>query len=311
MRRRLTILVAVCAVVVFALWHPVGFGSDELSGITLGPAMAWPTAPRRIYRGPRGKSKKQLIAILRDQQTVEQGYAIHAVRHLRRLKMFTSVWEYVCAMKKLTQLGAANPAIRLWQEMNARGMEPNQAAYTSVVVALDMKKRDKEALAILDEMEALDMAPFKAGILAGLRSCERTKSVERSLRWLDRLWNFPGLEPDEDVYGIVVRCCENAGDFKLADRIFKEGRSRAKLMAVDDFEEKTPDYSKYPKLPDALWRVPGSVNKSWEYSPAYLEKLVGEERAEAEEKWQERKRLGAPSSRKKLDADDRYWQKIV
>ena len=104
-------------------------------------AFAWPNKPmgwgyRKIRHGVR--SKPALIANIRDPDC-KTSKARWSIQLMRERKWFTTTWEYVAAMKKLTFAKCPTEALDLWQEMRARGMEETPATYTAAIVAYNSR----------------------------------------------------------------------------------------------------------------------------------------------------------------------------
>ena len=122
-------------------------------------AFAWPNKPmgwgyRKIRHGVR--SKPALIANIRDPDC-KTSKARWSIQLMRERKWFTTTWEYVAAMKKLTFAKCPTEALVLWQEMRARGMEETPATYTAAIVAYNSRGWWQKAVETLDEMMSIGM----------------------------------------------------------------------------------------------------------------------------------------------------------
>mmetsp|Transcript_88270 Transcript_88270/g.273508 ORF Transcript_88270/g.273508 Transcript_88270/m.273508 type:complete len:304 (-) Transcript_88270:83-994(-) len=227
------------------------------SGAHVGMAFAWPTRPMKTRQGPTKRSKQALIGYLKDPSTYE-GKTKWAIKLMRKFKFFTTSWEYVLAMKKLTQVGAWDDALVLWDEMLGRGIEPNSAAYSAAIVALNTGREWEKAIGILDDMELRDMAPIRIGCEHALMACERGRLWKKALHLLDLMWEH-GMAPNEESYMPAIRTCENAGQFAVGDTLFRQMRERTKLERVEQevgFRQVTREP---PQAPPAPWRLPGAI----------------------------------------------------
>jgi len=247
------------------LLHPSGEASGEAAGCSRagagaprpGAAFAWPNRPVKKRQGPAKRSKQAMIAILQD-KTGFEAKSKWAITLMKRFKWFTTTWEYVLAMKKLTQLGCGEEALELWDEMLARGIEPNPAAYTAAIVALDSGKQWQKAIALVDEMELHNQFPIRIGCEHALMACERGRLWQKAMHILDQMWEY-GMSPNEDSFMPAIRTCENAGQFELGNKLFRQMRERTKLERVEDEMGFRRVSREPPKAPPAPWRLPGAV----------------------------------------------------
>jgi len=220
---------------------------------------AWATRPMKSSQGPARRGKQTLVKILQDPGSYE-GKAKWAIKNMQKYKMFGSSWEYVLAMKKLTQVGDPQSALTLWKDMRAEGIEPNGAAYSAAIVALDCDRKTTKVVSMLEEMKVHNVFPIRIGCEHALMSCERGAQWETAVWLLDEMWER-GITPNEDSYMPAIRACEMGGQFDKADELFKQMRANTKMqkfadasgMADANLKKKPPLAKKAP------WRLPGAV----------------------------------------------------
>jgi len=176
---------------------------------------------------------------------------------MRERKWFTTTYEYVAAMKKMTEAKCPGEAIDLWEEMRGRGMDETPATYTAAIVAFSTYGRWREAVGTLDEMMSIGMAPLRIGAEHALMACEQGAKWEKALTLLDSLWDY-SVVPNEENYMPAIRACENAGNFEMGDKLFWKMREHTKLVKAA--EEVGMDEREAPRAKDALWRIPGAID---------------------------------------------------
>lgn len=220
--------------------------------------MAWPNRPMKTTQGPARRGKPALIRALQDHDTYE-GKTQWAIKLMKKMKMFTSSWEYVLGMKKLTQVGRPDEALKLWKEMRAHGIEPNGAAYSAAIVALDVNRQWEKAMNLIGEMRVNNVFPIRIGCEHALMSCERGAQWNTAIWLLDEMWER-GITPNEDSYMPAIRTCENAGQMDTADELFRQMRANTKMQRVSEDMGMGPQTTrKAPQAKKAPWRLPGAV----------------------------------------------------
>lgn len=239
-------------------WSPSGFFCDRHHNSVDSPAFAWPTRPVRRTQGPTKKSKQNLVNLLKDKYTWP-GKTLWAIQNMKKFEFFTSSWEYVLGIKKLTQVGLLDDAVRLWKRMNERGIEPTPASYSAAIVVFNSRGEWERAIQLLDEMEMQNMAPLPIGCEHALMALERGSLWKKSLALMDRMYEF-GYDVDEKLAMPVIRACENAGEFELGDKLFWQFRESAKMIkAEEELDERPVSDKKPPLAPPAPWRLPNAV----------------------------------------------------
>lgn len=223
-------------------------------------AFAWPNRPiNKRYSNirPSVRSKQALIANLRD-PLCRANKARWSIELMRARKLLTTNWEYVCAMKKMTEVKCPKESIELWEEMRGRGMDETPATYTAAIVAYNTQGWWQKAVETLDEMMQQNMAPLRIGAEHALMACEHGAKWQKALHLLDSLWDY-GVTPGEEHYLPAIRACENAGMFETGDKLFWRMREHTKLAkAADEMGVKLE--REPPKAKNALWRIPGAVD---------------------------------------------------
>mmetsp|Transcript_61739 Transcript_61739/g.127995 ORF Transcript_61739/g.127995 Transcript_61739/m.127995 type:complete len:298 (+) Transcript_61739:1-894(+) len=234
-------------------------------GTTL--AFAWPNRPMNRSNTRKGvRSKQALIANLED-PSCPASKARWSIRLMLERSYFITSWEYVCAMKKMTEVKCSNEALELWRRMRAKGLEETPATYTAAIVAYNTMGKWWKAVETLDEMMEHNMAPLRIGAEHALMACEQGAKWEKALNLLDQLWEY-SIVPNEDNYMPAIRACENAGMFEEGDSLFWKMRQHTKLMNVAEEVGVNPAREP-PKAKPALWRIPGSVDPQ-AYDPPNL-----------------------------------------
>lgn len=233
-----------------------GRSAARAPGAAAPMAFAWPTRPLRTTQGPAKRSKQSLLRVLQDLST-HPGKTMWAIKLMKKFKFFKSYWEYTLGMKKLTQVGYWEEALRLWSEMLAHGIEAPPAAYSAAIVAWNSGKQWQQAVRLVDEMYDRNMAPIRIGCEHALMAYERGAMWQKALRLLDEMWNY-GITPDEETYMPTIRACENGGHFVEADKLFRQMREQTKLAkAAEDIGG--PPARRPPRAAPAPWRIPGAV----------------------------------------------------
>eukprot|EP00930_Biecheleria_cincta_P011876 TRINITY_DN11502_c0_g1_i1.p1 TRINITY_DN11502_c0_g1~~TRINITY_DN11502_c0_g1_i1.p1 ORF type:complete len:341 (-),score=46.17 TRINITY_DN11502_c0_g1_i1:76-1098(-) len=210
------------------------------------------------HRRKAKKSKQALISYLQDDST-PAGKTLWALRIFQVRGLFTTSWEYILGMKKLTQVGQWEDALILWGLMQKKGLEETPTTYSAAIVALSTGGQWQRALAVYDEMEEHNMAPIRVGAEHALLACEKGALWEKSIHLLEQLW-AAGEMPSESSYMPVIRACENAGRVQVADKLFWQMRDQTKLVQVAEetgmgvVADREP-----PKAALAPWRIPGAV----------------------------------------------------
>lgn len=209
-------------------------------------------------RRPAKKSKQALISYLKDGST-GAGKAMWCLRIFQERSLFTTSWEYILGMKKLTQVGQWEEALNLWTLMKGKGLEESPVSYSAAIVALNTAGHWQRALGVFDEMQKCGMSPIRVGAQHALMACETGAQWETSIHLLEQLWAM-GEPPSEDIYLPVIRACENAGNTKVADKFFWQMRDQTKLVQVAEetgmggVADREP-----PKAALTPWRIPGAV----------------------------------------------------
>ncbi|CAE7251214.1 unnamed protein product [Symbiodinium natans] len=230
-------------------------------------AFAWPNRPMNRSNTRKGvKSKQALIANLQDPDC-PASKARWSIKLMKKRGLFVTSWEYVCAMKKMTQVKCSQEALSLWRRMKVRGLEETPATYTAAIVAYNTMGWWQKAVETLDEMQEYNMAPLRIGAEHALMACEQGAKWEKALYLLDQLWEY-SIVPNEDNYMPAIRACENAGKFEVGDDLFWKMRQHTKLMNVAEEVGVNPEREP-PKAKPALWRIPGSVDPK-AYDPPNL-----------------------------------------
>ena len=232
-------------------------------------AFAWPNKPmgwgyRKIRHGVR--SKQALIANIRDPDC-KTSKARWSIQLMRERKWFTTTWEYVAAMKKLTFAKCPTEALDLWQEMRARGMEETPATYTAAIVAYNSRGWWQKAVETLDEMMSIGMAPLRIGAEHALMACEQGAKWQKAVNLLDMLWDY-SIIPNEENFMPAIRACENAGMFEMGDKLFWQMREQTKLVKAAE-EVGMNVEREAPRAKAELWRIPGATDPQ-AYDPPNL-----------------------------------------
>lgn len=257
------------------------FGAKACTRHACNPlTFAWPTKPMKLRRGATKRSKQQLISVLRD-YTTHPGKTQWAIKLMRKFKFFTSSWEYVLGIKKLTQVGLTREALSLWSEMNAKGIDPTPATYTAAIVALQSSGQWRKAVELVDDMEVRNMCPLRIGCEHALMAYERGAMWQQALHLMDRMWDY-GIGPDENTFMPVIRACENGGQMELGDKLFWQMRERTKLLKIEEDVPKNPLDKYAPKAEPAPWRLPGAVAPDAYDPPRLAKERMKREAEEAE-----------------------------
>jgi len=245
---------------------------------SVGKPSVWPSARpmRKFSKGSGKRSKQSCVKYLQDRRYPKKT-KLWAVGIMRKFKYFTGTWEYVLAMKALSELGYSKFATALWKEMTSRGIEPNAAAYTSAIVAYNQDQKHKKASRLVDKMELENLCPLKIGCENAMMAYEELGESEKALKLLDRMWEFT-IPPDEMTYMPAIRACENAGDFEQGAKLFKTMRHQTKLAKAQE-ETKLDFNPQPPKADNAIWRIPGDtdpryVKAHWQKQDEQLERLL-------------------------------------
>lgn len=256
---------------------PVGFARVSRDGVPLFAPPKWKsddpsgiTRVKDVKRGvrnfnrvssnrrPAKKSKQALISYLRDGST-GAGKTLWCLRIFQDRGLFTTSYEYVLGMKKLTQVGQWSQAMDLWQLMKKKGLEDTPTTYSAGIVALSTGGQWQKALSVYDEMQDLCMSPIRIGAEHALMACESGGQWEKSIHLLEELWAMGEL-PSEDTYMPVIRTCENVGETEVADKLFWQMRDQTKLAPVAEetgmggVADREP-----PKAALTAWRIPGAA----------------------------------------------------
>jgi len=223
-----------------------------------------------------------------------EGRSIWALKQMQTRKWFTSIFEYTIAMKKFTYLGRWDIALDLWDELNERGIDPDEVAYSAAIGAITLKRDDPNKVKeLVREMELTNVIPTRFGCEQALRSFRRRAMWEDALNMLDTTWKCKS-NPDEVIYQLTIDTCENAGRDKIAADLFKQMRGMNEWLWLQDQEELRKPSRPPPMAAYAPWRVPGSAEPAAFHPPKWhpkfedLPKPSEEElRAEAvaEENW--------------------------
>mmetsp|Transcript_48807 Transcript_48807/g.116037 ORF Transcript_48807/g.116037 Transcript_48807/m.116037 type:complete len:357 (-) Transcript_48807:35-1105(-) len=275
-------------------------------------AFAWPTAgnlrTKRIRLtkrgpkkgGPEPRAKNHLMDILMDPDS-PRGRIQFAVQWMQKRRYFQSNFEYVAALRALTNARYNRDALTLFAEMRGRGFEVDPHASSAALVAFNARGEWERAIACLEELWQHDMVPNSRGCYSALAAAEKGGKWEISLRIMEDMWSS-GLNVDERSFMPAIRACENAAEFETGEKLFaqlrtqmkieharKEAREKKNALAVND---------KAPKAQATPWRVPGAPALDALESPwAKIQKKQERERRRLEAK-QNKKQMSKESSAK-------------
>lgn len=208
-------------------------------------------------RRPAKKSKQALISYLKDSST-PAGKTLWCLRLFQERGLFTTSWEYILGMKKLTQVGQWAEALNLWRLMKGKGLEETPTTYSQAIVTLNTGGHWRRALGVFDEMQKFGMSPIRIGAEHALMACETGAQWEKSIHLLEILWAMGEL-PSEDSYMPVIRACENAGNTKVADKLFWQMRETKLVQVAEETGMSGVADKEPPKAALTPWRIPGAV----------------------------------------------------
>mmetsp|Transcript_68570 Transcript_68570/g.135583 ORF Transcript_68570/g.135583 Transcript_68570/m.135583 type:complete len:374 (+) Transcript_68570:3-1124(+) len=220
-------------------------------------AFAWPTRPMKKGRGPTKRSKKNLLDMLRDDDTlISKTHWVIGLMH--KYKFWRTYWEYNIGLKKLVRVGAWFSALELWEHMQAKKVEADGATYSFAICACMAGGKWASALELFDEMELYNKRPRRLGAEQGLMACDKGGKWQRALAILDGMWER-SQTPNEDTYMPAIRACENAGEHAIGDKLFWEMRRNTKLMKAEEQVQMPLPGREPPKAEPAPWRLPGAI----------------------------------------------------
>mmetsp|Transcript_34394 Transcript_34394/g.95098 ORF Transcript_34394/g.95098 Transcript_34394/m.95098 type:complete len:428 (-) Transcript_34394:18-1301(-) len=170
-------------------------------------------------------------AIMACAQTYQWVPALQLLRQMCERGVGPSLGAYNAALLVLARTRTKRGsewALALFQEMEARGLQPDEVTFQHVIAACVRGYRWSWAVRLLFEMEHRGLQPGLALCNKVLQCCARQQQWQTVVRLFESM-EASGLELDAEAYEIAARACGQGGQWRHAAELLAEGRRQGCL----------------------------------------------------------------------------------
>jgi len=146
---------------------------------------------------------------------VEVGSEERALGFLKKLEQRGEVTlrDYSAVIRLFAQSENPEKAMRVLEEMESRGLKPDNVSYNMVLSACANARQKDQVNSLLSSMEA-DVVTYNTR----LKACSQDRDVSQAFAIFADL-EAAGIAPTQVTYGTLVECCTRAGEMAKAKEV--------------------------------------------------------------------------------------------
>merc|ERR1719182_820826 len=155
---------------------------------------------------------------------------------------------YLSLLKNFAQRKEMQPAMEVYADMQAAGVEITVQAFNAVIDVCARKQMTSLAGHILSDMESSGIAPSNHTLAILVKLYGKSHDIDTAFAYVDALPLKYGFEPNAQVYTALMSACVSTGHMQKAQEVFaKIGSPDAKA-----FTTLTQGYLKHQDVAGAL-----------------------------------------------------------
>jgi len=149
---------------------------------------------------------------------VEVGSEERALGFLKKLEQRGEVTlrDYSAVIRLFAQSESPEKAMRVLEEMEARGLKPDNVSYNMVLSACANARQKDQVNSLLSSMEA-DVVTYNTR----LKACAQERDVAQAFAIFADL-EAAKIAPTQVTYGTLVECCTRAGEMAKAKEVLRK-----------------------------------------------------------------------------------------
>jgi pentatricopeptide repeat protein len=149
---------------------------------------------------------------------VEVGSEERALGFLKKLEQRGEVTlrDYSAVIRLFAQSESPEKAMRVLEEMEARGLKPDNVSYNMVLSACANARQKDQVNSLLSSMEA-DVVTYNTR----LKACAQERDVAQAFAIFADL-EAAKIAPTQVTYGTLVECCTRAGEMAKAKEVLRQ-----------------------------------------------------------------------------------------